>query len=52
VYVALGTNGLSPTCGRKDDAEYLFGHTARLIEALRKRGVREEIIKGAEEEAA
>jgi len=36
----------------KDEAEYLFGHTARLIEALRKRGVPEEIIKGAEEEAA
>ncbi|QXP84341.1 hypothetical protein ABZN20_07600 [Methylococcus sp. ANG] len=34
----------------KDDAEYLFGHTARLIEAMRKRDLPEGVITDAEKE--
>jgi hypothetical protein len=36
---------------RKDEAEYLFGQKARLIEALKKRGVPESLIEEAEREA-
>ena len=37
---------------RRDEAEYLFGHAARLAEALRKRGVPEDVIAAAVQEAA
>lgn len=36
---------------RRDEAQYLFGHTARLIEALKKRGIPESLIEEAEREA-
>jgi hypothetical protein len=36
---------------RRDEAEYVFGHTARLIEALKKRGVPDALIEEAEREA-
>jgi hypothetical protein len=36
---------------RQDEAEYVFGHTARLIEALKKRGVPENLIEEAAREA-
>jgi len=36
---------------RRDEAEYDFGHTARLIEALKKRGVPENLIEEAAREA-
>lgn len=36
---------------RRDEAEYVFGHTARLIEALKKRGVPENLIEEAAREA-
>jgi hypothetical protein len=35
----------------RDEAEYVFGHTARLIEALKKRGVPENLIEEAAREA-
>ena len=37
---------------RRDEAEFSFSKAARLIEALRKRGVSDAIIKQAEREAA
>jgi hypothetical protein len=37
---------------RKDEEEYIFGKTARLIEALKKRGVDEKLIAAAERDAA
>ena len=37
---------------RRDESEYVFGHTARLIEALKKRGVPEILIEEAAREAA
>ena len=36
---------------RRDEAEYVFGPTARLIEALKKRGVPENLIEEAVREA-
>ena len=36
---------------RRDEAEYVFGPTARLIEALKKRGVPENLIEEAAREA-
>jgi hypothetical protein len=36
---------------RRDEAEYVFGHTARLIDALKKRGVPDALIEEAEREA-
>lgn len=36
---------------RRDEAEYVFGHTARLIEALKKRGVPDDLIEEAAREA-
>lgn len=36
---------------RRDEAEYVFGPTARLIEALKKRGVPENLIEEATREA-
>ena len=36
---------------RRDEADYVFGEKARLIEALKKRGVPESLIEGAEREA-
>ena len=36
---------------RRDEAEYVFGPTARLIEALEKRGVPENLIEEAVREA-
>ncbi len=36
---------------RRDEAEYVFGHTARLIEALKKRGVPDALIEEAAREA-
>ncbi|MEI7869426.1 MAG: hypothetical protein WCI11_16170 [Candidatus Methylumidiphilus sp.] len=38
-------------CLRRDEAEFRYGHTARLIEALKKRGVSESVIQEAEREA-
>jgi hypothetical protein len=35
---------------RRDEAEYVFGYKARLIEALKKRGVPEALIEEAERE--
>lgn len=32
---------------RRDEAEYLFGQTARLVEALERRGVSPEVLKEA-----
>ena len=37
---------------RRDEAEYTFSKTARLVEALRKRGVSDALIAEAEREAA
>ena len=37
---------------RRDEAEHLFGPTARLAEALRRRGVSTKLIKEAMHEAA
>jgi hypothetical protein len=37
---------------RRDEAEFVFGRTARLLEALRKRGVDEKLIAEAERDAA
>lgn len=36
---------------RRDESEYIFVHTARLIEALKKRGIPEDLIIEAEREA-
>jgi hypothetical protein len=35
---------------RRDEAHYIFGQTARLIEALKKRGVSEEVLEEASRE--
>ncbi len=37
---------------RRDEAQYVFGQTARLIEALRKRGVSDKVIDEATRELA
>ena len=37
---------------RRDETEYTRGHTARLLRALKKRGVPEELLREAEREAA
>jgi hypothetical protein len=37
---------------RKDEAEHVFSKQARLIEALKKRGVDEKILKAAEKDVA
>jgi hypothetical protein len=37
---------------RKDEAEFVFSKQARLIEALKKRGVDEKILKAAEKDVA
>ena len=37
---------------RKDEAEFVFSKSARLIDALKKRGVSEEVIAEAERDAA
>ena len=37
---------------RKDEAEFVFSKSARLVEALKKRGVSPEIIADAERDAA
>lgn len=37
---------------RRDEAQYAFGQTARLIEALKKRGVSETVIDEAKRELA
>jgi hypothetical protein len=37
---------------RKDEADFIFSKEARLIEALKKRGVDEKIIKQAQKDAA
>jgi hypothetical protein len=37
---------------RRDEAEYIFGDRARLIEALKKRGVPESLIEEAERDIA
>jgi len=37
---------------RRDEAQFIFGHTARLAEALRKRGVPAELLEAAAQEVA